>query len=97
MVNRRDGKDKDGLKEYILIMEEFLSGRLSALEFEKLFLELHRNDTHSYTGDAHKYLSILFSDVDSFCGTAEIRDSGDIDETELRERVFNALLQFKQI
>ena len=89
--------DREALKKYILIMERFIEGRISALEFERLFLELHRNETHSFSGNAHKYLSILFSDVDIFCASSEIRDENDIDEGELKERVSSALDHFRKI
>jgi hypothetical protein len=98
MVNENgSNKDKKALNKYMLIMEDFIEGRLSAPEFEKLFLELHRNDTYFYSGDASKYLSVLFNDVDSFCAATEIRDGNDIDEEELKKRVSDALVRFRKV
>jgi Bacterial self-protective colicin-like immunity len=81
----------DFLQKYILLIEDFINERLTGLEFEKQFLELHRKDTYVYPEDVRKPLSILFSDVDSFCSDPEIRDENDIDEIQLREKALIAL------
>jgi hypothetical protein len=98
MVNTgKNNHDAENFQKYISVIEAFIDGKLTAVEFEKEFLELHRNDNHSYAEDAHKVISIMFSDVDSFCSIPEIRDENDIDEQELLNRARKALDDLNEI
>src|SRR4051812_36589260 len=95
--------EKNNLLKYLTLMEQFIHHQISALEFEENFLAIHRKDEFHYSEKAHIVISILFSDVDSFCGDIEIADYSetdpfhDIDENELRLKVKVALKELKDL
>ena len=74
------GNDNEHVKKYFPAMEAFIAGGITALEFETVFLEIHRNDKNFYRGEVSKYLQILFSDVGSYIDLSRreyVGDSGD--------------------
>ena len=88
---------KQYLKKYLDLLEDFTNGKIGAPKFEENFLEFHRNDNHLYEEDVHIVLSILFSDVDSYCSIPELRDEGDLDDEELLQKARIAFIKLKSL
>ncbi|WP_084724942.1 colicin immunity domain-containing protein [Streptacidiphilus melanogenes] len=65
----------------------FLGGRISAPEFETLFLALFRGVSKGLVGSQAQELDRLFSAVDAYCSDPELRDGFDIDELGLHRAV----------
>jgi hypothetical protein len=65
----------------------FLDGRISAPEFETLFLALFRGVGKGLIGPLAQELDRLFGAVDAYCSDPELRDDFDIDEQGLHRAV----------
>jgi hypothetical protein len=78
-------------ENYLDLLRRFTQNTVSADEFEKDFLALHRTDSNIYDDETHKILSILFSDVDTYCSDPRLRTKDDIDANELLESAKVAL------
>ena len=72
-------------------MAAFLTGRLSAAEFEQRYLRLFLGDESMRSEPVYQILNRLFADVDAFCPDPTIRGAYDIDEPQLRSSVAAAL------
>lgn len=92
----QDGWTSD-LAPYVIMIRAFIDGRLTATEFETLFLVLFKRDTTEWSGDTFHALDTLFGDVDAYHPDASIREQTDgIDEQELRLRATLALNSLKR-
>lgn len=79
------------LDGYKPIIEQFLSGELSADEFESRYLSYFKNDKNQVVGDQFDVLDGLFADVDEYVGDPRLRAAGrGIDGDELRSRARRA-------
>jgi len=65
----------------------FLDGRISAPEFETLFLAIFRGVDGRLAEPLGRELDRLFSAVDAYCADPELRNEFDIDEQELNRAV----------
>jgi len=81
----------DKLRPYIDLIESFLSNQIDALKFESAYLKLFKNDASGWSGAEYNSLNDLFGDVDSFCADPKLRDTGDLDEAQLRQSARLAL------
>lgn len=80
------------LAPYAVLLRSFVDGRLSADEFETVFLPLYKNDGTAWPGPEFRILDTLFGDVDEYCGDDELRaDVGGLDAGELAARAGRAL------
>jgi hypothetical protein len=84
-------KDEDKLciQPYLILMDRFVHSQIDALEFEKKFLEMRRNDGHWMGGSLDnrlgEVLDNFFLDVDEYAPPELFsQELGDIDEAELR-------------
>ena len=78
-------------QEYISLIEQFVSGRIPASTFENLYLEMFKNDEGLHPDAEFTVLDLLFGDVDRFTPDPALRDTGDLDETQLHTRAKAAL------
>lgn len=87
------------ISQYIMLIEDFLRNKISARQFEQIYLHMFKSDITFRTGKEFEILDKLFSDVDSFCDDPSlITDSRfDIDESQLRVNVQKALLELKKL
>lgn len=85
------------LKPYIELLENFLSGKITAHDFEGAYLDLFKNDATEWSEDEFAVLDELFADVDAFCEDPELRDERDLDENELRQKCGTALKKLKSL
>lgn len=98
-----EGIDKYILVKYLALLSDLINSKISATEFENSYLEMYKNENHSfgYESPPGKILGNLFNDVDSFCSNPEIsnydKDDSfrDIDEIELLERAKKAFNELK--
>ena len=79
------------LDEYTALMRSFVEGGMTALEFESAYLSLFKNDSTLWSGPEFTILDGLFADVDAFVADPTIRDEGDLDEAQLKDRASEAL------
>lgn len=74
------------LAPYRKLIEQFLNNQISALDFEREYLDMFKNDTTEWPEAEYDVLNDLFGDVDAFCADPELRDPGDLDEEQLRQQ-----------
>src|SRR5579859_7723381 len=82
---------RDPIKKYRFLIQSFLDKRLTALEFERQFLRLFKDEPDPLASEAYEILNKLFSDVDAFCANPSLRSSKDLDELALVQSAENAL------
>ncbi len=79
------------IENYILLMRQFVDNEITASQFEKLYLEIFREDSNEWEEQQCYILNSLFLDVDAYCASPELRDDGDLDDAGLYESVKRAL------
>jgi len=73
---------------HVILIRAFLERRLTAVEFEVLFLAAFKAEGPRRPPEIFNVLERIFFDVDDFCPDEELRErAGGIDERELRARV----------
>lgn len=83
---------------YALLLRLFVDGRLTADEFELVFLRLYKLDPTEWPPDLFDVLDTLFGDVDAYCADDEIRrEVGGLDAGELHERAALALGRLEKL
>ena len=87
------------LDKFIVLIDSFLNNTISALEFEKEYLVVFKNDSDdvNLTKEEWKVLNNLFFDVSDFCSDSNLRNKYDIDEIELRKRSQEALEKLRKL
>jgi len=80
---------------YQKLVESFVEGKLSAVQFEAKYLRLFKHDT-SRSKEVYPILSNLFWAVEDFCVYPELRDESDLDENQLLQAAEVALEALKQ-
>ena len=85
------------LNGYIRLIESFVGDRIDASTFEVQYLQMFKNDVTLWQWEEYETLSGLFSDIDTFCADASIRDDDDLDEPELRAQASAALQTLKSL
>ena len=70
---------------YLALIHRFISGEISALDFEQNYLRLFKADVRPLQGEVYEVLNKLFSDVDVFCADSSLRRHDDLDEEGLLE------------
>ncbi|PCJ28917.1 MAG: hypothetical protein COA94_03360 [Rickettsiales bacterium] len=84
--------NKDPVKEYRLLMTEFVNGNIADSQFEISYLDLFMDDKkQGMSKELYKIISDVFFDVEDYCSDVTLRDERDIDETELLKRTKAAL------
>ena len=72
------------LAKYISLLNQFVSGAITAPEFEMSYLEMFQNDEIDIPIFAWRALNELFLDTDAYCADPDLRDSkDDLDEKQL--------------
>lgn len=81
------------MKQYILLIEKFVSGEINASQFEELYLEIFKNEADNLPENIYFILNQLFLDVDSYCNDPGLRDEEDINDEQLLNSAKRALQQ----
>ena len=87
------------LQQYSYLLQQYLTKKISAKEFETKYLKMFKYDDTFRTGKEFQILDRLFNDVDAYCDDpALIEDTRfDINESELRKRAERAYSNLKNI
>ncbi|WP_207260287.1 colicin immunity domain-containing protein [Desulfovibrio sp. Huiquan2017] len=72
---------------YVKLIKDFLEHNLSGSDFEIAFIKQRRSDLIK-KNKYNKNIEDLFFDIDSFCSDAQLIETGDITEEQLREKCF---------
>jgi hypothetical protein len=81
---------------YRVLLGLLVNNRISADEFEALFLPLYKGDLTKWPEEIYKILNQLFYAVDDYNHDPDLRDN-DVDETELRNRAALALRELGKL
>ena len=82
---------------YAVLLRLFVVHRISADEFEVVFLRLYKSDATSWSPELFNVLDGLFADVDDYCPDPVLRGSvGGLDEEALRDRCTAALAKLQE-
>ena len=71
------------ITKYKVLLNQFVSGEVSAPHFEAAFLEMFKNESSIFPEDIYDVLNNLFIDVDAYCGDESLRDDNDLDDKGL--------------
>lgn len=80
--------EQSEIKKCKKLLDDFISGRISASEFEKEYMALWiywRDNKITGVGVVEEVLDTLFSDCDVYCPDPKLRDKNDIDDKQLLE------------
>jgi hypothetical protein len=80
------------IDSYVIVSRAFIEERLTAQEFETVFLSVFRGEGDRFDADTARAVRTLFDAVDAYCDDPSLRDDDDLDEGGLR----HAVLQFLQ-
>ena len=83
-------EDRYQIRKYLDLMDAMLSGDMTATEFESRYLRTYKEDDALRPYEVFTTLDGLFADVDAFVADPALREEGDFDEDQLRERVATA-------
>jgi hypothetical protein len=87
----------DGLQRYITLISSFVTDKIEAIDFERKFLKLFKEDPTEWSGAEFAILDGLFADIDAFCSDPKLRDEEDLDEYELKEKCKIALEKLQSL
>ena len=79
------------MRAYVVLIGAFVTGHISAEQFEPIYLALFKTDPGGRPEPVFQVLDALFSDVDTYDSNAGTTDFGWIDEAELHARAATAL------
>ena len=79
------------IEKYILLITQFVTGELTAPQFEVLYLDMFKDESEILPETNYAALNELFLDVDAYCSDPDLRDEEDLDDQELLERAKQAL------
>ncbi len=81
------------MDKYIKLLEDFAGNKISADEFERLFIKLFKGDRDLHPGREFKILDKLFADVDAYCSDPDLIEDPrfDIDGVQLQVSAKDAL------
>lgn len=90
MADWEVGGDRYRVRPYVDLIDQFLSGGCSAIEFETEYLRVFTDDDAERPDKVFRVLDRLFAEVDAFVADPELRDEGDLDEEGLRAAASDA-------
>lgn len=79
------------IEKYILLITQFVTGEITAPQFEVLYLNMFKNELEIFSEKNYALLNELFFNVDAYCSDPSLRDENDLSDQELLERAKQAL------
>lgn len=79
------------LKKYTLLITLFVTGKITAHQFEMLYLNMFKGESGLLSEKDYGVLNELFHDVDAYCSDPDLRGEDDLDDQGLLERANVAL------
>jgi len=92
-----NSKNSEYIYKYFSLIEDFVSMKITAPEFEERYIAVLRGDSGFYSEDVAPIVYGLYSDVDEYCADPELRESGDLDNKQLWEKALAAYNELKPI
>ena len=85
------------LAEYVALIGRLVEGAIDGRTFQREYFELFKKDPTMYPEAVFHVLDSLFAAADSFVADPELRDEGDLDEQQLREKAAAALRKLRDL
>jgi len=77
---------------FLTLMKDFAKDKIDASTYQTQFFKLlHKDD--GFFNNYYDVMQSLFYDVEEYCPIKELRNTGEIDETALKNSTINALDQ----
>ena len=77
---------------FLSLMKDFAKDKIDASTYQTQFFKLlHKDD--GFFNNYYDVMQSLFYDVEEYCPIKELRNTGEIDETALKNSTINALDQ----
>ena len=77
---------------FLTLMKDFTKDKIDASTYQTQFFKLlHKDD--GFFNNYYDVMQSLFYDVEEYCPIKELRNTGEIDETALKNSTINALDQ----
>ena len=83
--------DRFSLAPYLSLLRAHVGGQITSADFEARYLRAFKEDMTQRPNELYVLLDRLFADVDAFVGEDDLRDQGDLDESELRAATLQTL------
>lgn len=74
-------------ERYATLARSFVNDEISASQFEDAYLTLFRNETKYLPKEFASPINEIFYDVDAYVADPALREDGDLDDEQLKERV----------
>ena len=74
-------------ERYATLAQSFVDGEISAVQFEDSYLTLFRNEAKYIPEEFATPINEIFYDVDAYVADPALREDGDLDENQLKDRV----------
>lgn len=97
MMETKNKENLAKLRVYANLVNDYLSSKISVLDFEQKYLEMFKKDETLWIGEEFDVLNDLFGDLDAFCYDSTIRTSEDLDEVQLRNKAEVASEKLKRL
>lgn len=86
------------IEKYRKLITEFVSGKISAIQFERNYLDTHQAETYMFDDHIYEALNTLFLDVDDYCANPTLRREGvDLNDDELLSCAKEALRKLDKL
>lgn len=95
--NWEEAEVNSRLNPYMNLLQCFGQKEITAVEFEKKYLELYKNDPTDWSEGEFEILDGLFGAVDAFCSDPDLREEDDLDEVQLRGACRNAWMNLRDL
>lgn len=83
---------------YVILLSAFIERRITAKEFEQLYMAIFKNDPSKWEPPVFDVLDSLFGDVDEYCSDPVLRvEVGGMDDEELLVSAESALARLGAI
>lgn len=79
------------VSDYIEIIQDFTSGKVSAPLFEERYMAMFKAATAHFPEEIYDVLNDLFLDCDEYVADPSLRDEEDLDDQQLLDRAAGAL------
>jgi hypothetical protein len=86
-----ESKENIALEKYISLVSDFTSKKITALDFEKQYLQFFKEEKCHFSSETFNILNMLFTDIDAFCADPKLIGKFDINEEQLRMQAELAL------
>lgn len=74
-------------ERYVTLARAFVNSEISAAEFEDAYLTLFRNETKYIPKEFAGPINEIFYDVDAYVADPDLREDGDLDDKQLKDKV----------